>query len=401
MDLTDSFFVAFKSLAASKTRAFLTMLGVIIGVFSVVILVALGEGARTYVTDEFAGLGTNILIVTPGKSETTGKMPIMGESVHKLTFEDAETIRRRARGVKYVAPLVFGMGYVKYLNRRRDTNILGVTNSFQHARNLHVAVGEFVSDEDVRAKRRVVVLGTRVKDELFGNTNPLGKFVSVGGTKFRVIGVMEQKGMTLGFDVDDLVFIPVRSAQDLFNTDALIEIIVSIQHADATKAAEKSIEELIAKRHNNQVDFTVTDQAAMLATFTTILDALTYVLGGIAGISLLVGGIGIMNIMLVSVRERVREVGIRKAVGAKRRDILAQFLIESIALSAVGGVIGILIAVLGTTISRKMFPTLPTHASLWSIALAFGFSALVGVFFGVYPARKASLADPVDALRYE
>jgi putative ABC transport system permease protein len=328
-------------------------------------------------------------------------MPIMGESVHKLTFEDAETIRRRARGVKYVAPLVFGMGYVKYLNRRRDTNILGVTNSFQHARNLHVAVGEFVSDEDVRAKRRVVVLGTRVKDELFGNTNPLGKFVSVGGTKFRVIGVMEQKGMTLGFDVDDLVFIPVRSAQDLFNTDALIEIIVSIQHADATKAAEKSIEELIAKRHNNQVDFTVTDQAAMLATFTTILDALTYVLGGIAGISLLVGGIGIMNIMLVSVRERVREVGIRKAVGAKRRDILAQFLIESIALSAVGGVIGILIAVLGTTISRKMFPTLPTHASLWSIALAFGFSALVGVFFGVYPARKASLADPVDALRYE
>jgi len=265
------------------------MLGVIIGVTSVVLLVALGEGARTYVTREFSGMGANVLIVTPGKSETTGMIPLIGETVQKLTFEDAESVGRQAHGVKEVAPIVVGQGYLKYGNRRR----------------------------------------TRCRW-----LNP------------KLNGVL-------------------------------------------------------AAQHRGTVDFTITDQTAMLSTFQTILDRLTFVVIGIAAISLVVGGVGIMNIMLVSVRERVREIGVRKAVGARNRDIMVQFLIESVILSTVGGCIGIVLGGLGSMAARRLFPALPTHMTLWAIAMAFSFSIAVGVFFGVYPARKASLADPVEALRYE
>jgi len=401
MNFAESLSVAFRSLAANKIRSVLTMLGVIIGVTSVVLLVALGEGARTYVTREFSGMGTNVLIVTPGKSETTGMIPLIGEAVQKLTFEDAEAVGRRARGVKEVAPVVIGQGYVKYGNRRRNTTIIGTTHSFQSVRQLYVDIGSFVSDADVAGYRNVVVIGRTVKKELFGSDNPLGKFVNVSGTKFRVIGIMEHKGMSLGFDIDDLVFIPVRSAQEIFNTDELFEMLISAQSADALSLAESEIERVLAAQHRGTVDFTITDQTAMLSTFQTILDGLTFVVIGIAAISLVVGGVGIMNIMLVSVHERVREIGVRKAVGARNRDIMIQFLIESVVLSMIGGCIGIVLGGLGSMAARWLFPALPTHMTLWAVAMAFSFSIAVGVFFGVYPARKASLADPVEALRYE
>jgi len=197
-----------------------------------VLLVALGEGARQYVQDEFAGLGSNVLIITPGKSETTGMMPPMAESVHKLTFGDSEAIRQRARGVKDNTPIVFGSSFVKYRQRRRDTTVIGTTSSFPEVRNIYVDIGSFISDDDVRTNRRIVVIGRTVKKELFGSTNPLGKLVNVGGTKCRVVGIMEEKGMSLGFDIDDLVFIPVTTAQELFNTDALLEILNATREDD-------------------------------------------------------------------------------------------------------------------------------------------------------------------------
>jgi putative ABC transport system permease protein len=401
MDIIETIAIAFQTLAANKVRSALTMLGVIIGVLSVVLLVALGEGARQYVTDEFAGLGTNILIVTPGKTETTGHMPPMAESVHKLTFGDSEAIKKRARGVKDIAPIVFGASYVKYEQRRRSTTVIGTTSAFPDIRNIHVDIGSFITDEDVQSNRRVVAIGRTVKQELFGSANPLGKLMSIGGAKFRVVGIMEEKGMSLGFDIDDLVFIPVKSAQELFNTDALLEILVAVESKDSIELAEQAVKKVLMIRHNNTEDFTIVSQAAMLSSFETIMKALTFMLTGIASISLLVGGIGIMNIMLVSVSERIREVGIRKAVGAKDRHILIQFMVESTVLSSSGGTIGILIGWLGAFIARKAYPALPTHVSMWSASLAFGFSCLVGVFFGVYPARKAAQADPVEALRYE
>jgi len=240
-----------------------------------------------------------------------------------------------------------------------------------------------------------------VKRELFGEENPLGSFVTLADSRYRVIGIMQRKGMSLGFDVDDLVFIPVKSAQDLFDTDRLFEILVSVGSPEDIDRAIQQVKDLLIRRHGNREDFTVTSQGAILSAFTTILNILTAALGGIAGISLLVGGIGIMNIMLVSVRERTREIGIRKAVGARRRDILGQFLLESVVLSTLGGILGILVGVGGAKGLSLLFVYLPTRVSLWSVLLAFGFSAAVGVFFGVYPARRAAHLDPIQALRYE
>ena len=393
--------VSLESLKANRLRSVLTMLGVIIGVAAVILLVSLGEGTKNYVEEQFAGLGSNILIVTPGKIETRGGPPVIGAAKHKLTLSDSLILEKKGYLFGGVAPVVFGTAEVRYGSRSRNVPVLGVTPSFSPVRNLHVEIGSFVTESDVEAKRRVCILGRTVKRELFGNANALGQILKVSGGRFRVVGIMQRKGVSLGIDLDDIVFVPVRTAQDLFDTDALLEIILSVRNKNDIESAKELAKSLLFKNHNRHEDFTITNQAAMLSSLYTILDTLTYVLGGIATISLLVGGIGIMNIMLVTVKERTNEIGIRKAVGARDRDILVQFLLESTALSSSGGIGGMLVGVLGAYGIRLLVPKLPVEVPSWAIVLAFTFSVFVGIFFGVYPARKAAALHPIEALRYE
>jgi putative ABC transport system permease protein len=402
MNLPETFRVSLEAILSNKVRSSLTMLGVIIGVMAVILLVSIGEGARVYITKELTGLGTNLLIIQPGKTSASGGFhPPSAGTVRKLTYDDSQALRRRAWLLTDAVPIVIGTGRIKFQNLGRDVMIIGATPEFQRVRNLFVDSGSFVSQGDVDSKVKIIILGAKVKEEVFGDQNALGRVVMLSDTRYRVVGVMRKKGTSLGMDVDDVVYIPVTSGQELFDTDSLFEIIASTPRAEDVDKASAQIKDILMKRHAHKEDFTIQTQGAILSTMNMILGVLTAVLGGIAGISLLVGGIGIMNIMLVSVRERTREIGIRKALGARNKDIMAQFMIEAMTLSGVGGVIGILIGVGLALLIPVFVDVLPTSVSAWSIIMAFTFSAAVGVFFGVYPARKASLQDPIQALRYE
>lgn len=395
--------IALDSIAQNKVRSALTMLGVIIGVMSVIMLITLGEAAQAYVEKEFSGMGSNILIITPGKQETSGMMPVIAGSFRKLSYENAKELERRGAGMKAVSPVVLGSGAVQYKERRRNTMILGVTPAFEVARNLHVTVGRFIQQQDLDKNNKVCILGTKVKEELFGDKNALNEKVSINRSGHTVVGILEKRGVTLGINIDDLVVIPLKSGQQLFygGEDRLFQIVVRAGSPEDVKVATQSAREILTAAHDYVEDFTITDQTSILATFGKIFTAMKVMLAGIASISLLVGGIGIMNIMLVSVRERTREVGVRKAVGATQKDIALQFAIESVTLSAIGGSIGIALAYMGSFALRTAYPMFPVFVSNWSILLSFFFSMAVGVFFGAYPAFKASSVDPVEALRYE
>jgi putative ABC transport system permease protein len=400
VNLFESVRIALSVLAQNKMRSALTMLGIIIGVFAVVTLISLGHGVQMYVADQFAGMGSNLMIITPGKRETAGHGPMVGASnVHKLTLEDANAIRRRIYTVTGVAPIIFGLGLVKNGSRSRNTTVIGTGPEFPEVRNIHAAVGGFFTSDDVDASRRVVLIGLLIKRELFGEENPLGRFIQVMGSPYRVVGILEARGTSLGLDLDDVAIIPITAAKRLFNTEGLTQLIVKAPNDEAVTQAEGEVKALLKQRHNQTDDVTVVSQTQMLSTLNTILDVLTITLAGIAAISLVVGGIGIMNIMLVSVRERTREIGLRKAVGARSRDILAQFLVESVVLSLLGGTIGLGLAFGLQLVAHVAVPSLPVAITLWAVMLAVTFSLAVGVFFGVYPARRASRLDPIEALR--
>lgn len=402
MDIIETLRLSKDALLSSKVRSMLTMLGVIIGVASVIMLISIGEGARTYIHRELGNLGTNILIIVPGKTSTKGGFhPPVSSTVRKLVYDDAVIIEKRSRHISDAVPLIFGTSKIEYLNQNRDTSVIGATETYFDIRNLLVESGRFISASDVDSKRRVSVLGRTVKRALFGDRNALGALVSVGDSKYRVIGVMEKKGVTLGIDFDDIVFLPTTTAQELFDTDSLFNITVKVKSTKEIEAAKEDIKQILIKRHAGREDFTILSQDEMLGVMNKVLKIMTAVLAGIAAISLLVGGIGIMNIMLVSVRERTKEIGIRKAIGATNRDILLQFLTESVTLSVTGGIVGLFLGIIVSIGLPYFLPFLPTQISWWSVLLAFFFSASVGIFFGVYPARKASLYDPIIALRYE
>ena len=403
MNIGETFKVSVEALMANKVRSALTMLGVIIGVTAVILLVSVGEGARKYIETELTGLGSNLLIITPGKVDTKGGFrPHSVGTVRKLSYDDALFLKRRSQYLKEAVPVILGTANIKYKNLSRDTTVIGITPEYLNLRILKIESGSFVTQVDIDTKKKVIVMGKTTKKELFGHENALGKLVTVGESRYRVVGIMATKGVSLGMDFDDIVFIPVTSAEELFDTDKLFEIISSVKRPENLNAAIAEIKELLIKRHSNKEDFTITSQSDILSTMQTILTIMTGVLAGIAGISLVVGGIGIMNIMLVSVRERTREIGIRKAIGARHKDILVQFLIESITLSVVGGIIGIILGGGLSVLIPFFLPFyLPTQVTLWSVLLAFFFSMAVGIFFGIYPARKASLLDPIESLRYE
>jgi len=394
VNIWESVRMAFTALAANKGRSLLTILGVVIGVGAVIGMVAVGQGAREEVLGSVQGLGSN-LIFAASAGDVPGGQP--------LSLEDAEAIADLP-GVSRVAPEIGGPLTVSYRGETSRSSVSGVTPEYEQVRNATVALGRFISRSDVDRSARVAVIGLETADDL-GTRELLGKKIDLGGVPFTVIGVLEPKGAAGPVNPDQTVLVPINTAiTRLVGSDSLSGLSVEVGDADRMDDVSKAITRLLRQRHDliegAQDDFFVTTQVDILDAVGTITTVLTALLGGIAGISLVVGGIGIMNIMLVSVTERTREIGIRKAIGARRWDILAQFLVESVALSLFGGGIGIAIGFLMAIGAEPLlgFPGVVTPSA---VVLAFAVSAGIGIFFGVYPAWKASRQDPIEALRYE
>ena len=401
MNFIEFFRLALASILENRLRSFLTMLGIIIGVVSVILLISMTTGFREYLVRQFMGIGTNLIIINPGKTETKGLGQPGFEGVQKMTTGDTMALRRNAYALESVSSITVGTADVRYVDRERKVMVIGTDEAFVKVINIGVDSGAFFNADDVNASRRVCTIGYTVKNELFGSRNPLGEIIKIGGAGYRVIGIMEKKGTFIGTDdLDDVVYITVSASQRLFNTDKLFGLRAKARSAVMIEEAKEQIRIILTKRHNNKEDFTILTQESLLSSLNSILKALSVVLAGIAAISLLVGGIGIMNIMLVSVTERTREIGIRMAVGARTWDIRLQFIIEALTLSLIGGIIGIILGVGGSKM-LSAFAEWPTIISPFYVVLAFCFSGLVGIFFGFYPAYKASLLDPIDALRYE
>jgi putative ABC transport system permease protein len=409
MSMGEAFRVAFQGLMANKLRSILTMLGIIIGVGSVIVMVALGQGVANASQEAIKKLGTNVLTVMPNSQMRGGVSQGLG-SQQTMKLEDADVIRRSCGSVKAVAPEYRGSGTVKFQNENTRTTIFGTTPEYFDIRNIPLADGKIFDADDVKRKAKVAVIGDSVRETIFGGIQPVGKHIKINGQNFRVVGLTKKRGGMMFRNPDDQVTIPITTAMiRVFGVDYIGSMSVQAVSADKMGMIEEEVTRAISRAHRlrpdedpdvrifNQAD--LSESAAQQSTFLTML------LAGIALVSLIVGGIGIMNIMLVSVTERTREIGIRKAIGAKRRDVLYQFLIESVTLSLVGGLLGIA-AGIGTSLWMAMPQDsggfgFPMMLSLTPMIVSFCFSAMVGVFFGIYPAVKASRLDPIEALRYE
>ncbi len=387
------------ALRGYPTRTLLMLLAMSIGVGSVVILTALGEGARRYVTDEFASLGTNLVIVFPGRSETTGIDPsaMMGETTRDLTLDDVQALLRSAK-VKRIAPINVGQADVSRGSRSREVVVIGGNYELLPIRHWRMGQGQFLPKMDLDRAAPVAVIGKIIRDELFGAEQALGEWIRLGDRRFRVIGVMGSEGRSIGVDVQETVMIPVASAQQMFNTSSLFRVLVEANSREAIEPVKQMIIEVLQKRHQGEKDVTVVTQDAVLATFDEILGALTYAVGGIAAISLAVAGILIMNVMLVAISERTAEIGLLKALGASRGQILRLILAEAMLLSALGGLCGLGLGELGCWIIRQAFPILPAYAPGWVIGSVFGVALITGLLFSLLPARRAARMDPVMAL---
>lgn len=393
--LIEPFKIALSSLISNRVRSLLTTLGVIIGVAAVITLVSMGEGAKSYIINQVRGwgMGPNSLEIHPGKEEMA--LPEL-----TITYEDTLALKEKVKNLVYVVPEVVGKGRIKYGKKEYTPAFtLGISSDYPLAVNQKVIEGRFYSRAEEASRRHVVVIGKTVAHKLFGELSPVGEKVKINSIGFQVIGILEEKGSMLSYDMDDMALIPTTVSQNVLGTDNIYEIFLTVENEQLVPQAIRDITDLLVKRHKKE-DFHIHTQQGMIDIINNILNAMTGIVSAIAAISLLVGGIGIMNIMLVAVTERTREIGIRKSVGAKRRDIFLQFVFESVLITLAGAMIGILVGTLaawGIMFSLHLEAVIAWNAAMIACLVAF----LVGTFFGVYPAMRAARLDPVEALRYE
>ena len=408
LNIPSTFKISFRALRVNKMRSALTMLGIIIGVGAVIAMVAIGTGASQKIAEQISSMGSNLLIILPGAT-TSGGVRMGGGTQSTLNLGDAEAIQKECPAVSDVAPNLSGTAQIISGHLNWSTGVMGTTPSYLVVRDWDLAAGRPFTTQDVKSATKVCLLGQTVVDNLFGDQNPVGQNIRIKNVPFQVFGVLAPKGQDAGgHDQDDVVLVPVTTAQKkLFGTQfpGMVRIImVKARSSEDLPDAEKQINELLRQRHHigqrQDADFSVRNLTQIMQAREQSTQVMTMLLAAIASVSLLVGGIGIMNIMLVSVTERTREIGIRMAIGAKTWDIRLQFIIEALTLSLIGGIIGI-IAGVSTSVILSNLSGWPTVVSPLSILLAFGFSGFIGIFFGFYPAYKASLLNPIDALRYE
>ncbi|MEE9608502.1 MAG: ABC transporter permease [Myxococcota bacterium] len=397
MTWNDTARFAWTALTRHRRRSALSILGVMVGVAAVVVLTALGEGARRYVVGEFASLGTNLLIVLPGKNETTGMFPGVTGVPNDLTLDDARALQRELRQGRLVVPIAVGNDTVSHFERRRQVLVLGSTADFLETRELAMGAGRFLPPGEMDRGAPVAVLGLKVAEELFPGQSPLGQVLRIGDWRMRVIGVLERTGTQIGLDVDDTVVIPVASAMRMFDRTSLFRILIKVGAYGDLEAAQERVIAILSERHGEE-DITCITQKSVIASLSKIMNALTLALAGIAAVSLSVAGLGVMNLMLVSVSERTAEVGLLKAVGASEAQVLGIFLAEAVLLAAFGALAGLCLGWLLVQVFVMVYPAFPASPPVWAVASVTVLAIGLGALFGVLPARRATRLDPVAAL---
>lgn len=399
MNIIDTFRYARDAVTGTPLRTGLLLLAVSIGVAAIVILTALGDGARRYVVGQFSAIGSNLVIVLPGRSETRGFNPanLVTSTPRDLTVDDAAALLRLS-GVQRISPILIGTTEINASGRLRETMMVGTNHEFIHVRQLKMSLGRFLSNDSLGHGSAEVVLGAKIRQEIFATENPLGKTVRIGDRRLRVVGVLAEGGQGMGMTTDDLLILPIETAQAMLNTNTLFRILVEARSREQLGEVKANVLKMIIQRHEGEEDVTVITQDAVLQTFDKILGVLTLGVSGIAAISLAVAGILVMNVMLVSVTQRTAEIGLLKALGATSATVLRLFMVEALLLSLMGGLLGLALGYMGAAFLRQLYPAFPAYPPLWAVLAGLGTALASGLIFGVMPAKRAAELDPLQAL---